>query len=71
MLYKEQDRYVLLMEICARVEGTIFKWFTRFRKGNFDLEDGEHSGRLAVVDDDDQIKMQIKNNPSRMTRDNS
>jgi len=49
-------------------ESTVRKWFTRFRNGNFDLEDRERSGRPAIVDDD-QILTLIKNNPRHTTRD--
>jgi len=52
----------------AVAESIIRKWFTRFRNGNFDLEDQERSGRPAVVHDD-QILTLIKNNPRHTTRD--
>jgi len=35
----------------AVTESIVQKWFTRFRNGNFDLEDQERSDRPAVVDD--------------------
>lgn len=41
--------------ICG--DGTI-KGFAMFKNGNFDLEDQEHFGRPAVIDD--QIEILIK-----------
>jgi len=52
----------------AIAKSTIRKWFTRFRNGNFDLEDRERSGRSVVVDDD-QILTLIENNSRHTTRD--
>jgi len=52
----------------AVAESTVRKWFTRFRNGNFDLENRERSDRPAVVDDD-QILTLIENNPRHTTRD--
>ncbi|EZA47927.1 Histone-lysine N-methyltransferase SETMAR [Ooceraea biroi] len=37
----------------AVVERTVQKWFTRFKRGDFNAEDQECSGRSSV--DDDQI----------------
>lgn len=49
----------------ALIENTVCKWFARFRR-NFDLKDLEHSGRSAVIDNE-QIEMWIKNILGHMT----
>jgi histone-lysine N-methyltransferase SETMAR len=48
-------------------EQTCRKWFSRFRAGNFYLDDAPRSGRPVEVDDD-QIKTLIENNPRYTTR---
>jgi len=53
--------------ISAVAETTVRKWFTRFRNGNFNLENRERSGRPVV--DDDCILTLIENNPRHTTRD--
>jgi len=71
MLHKQQKRFCILYIVYGDnivAENTIRKWFTRFRNGNFDLEDRERSGRPAVVDND-QILTLIENNPRHMIRD--
>jgi len=44
------------------------RWFTRFRAGNFDLNDASRSGRPIKVDDD-KIKALIESNPRYTTRE--
>ena len=43
-------------------ERIVRKWFSRFKTGNFSLEDQERPGRRSTTDED-QIKTLIKNNP--------
>lgn len=45
-------------------------WFTKFRSGNFDLEDEEHSCRPAIANDG-PIEMLIKNNDGKMAREST
>lgn len=42
-------------------ESNVHKWFARFRGGNIDQDDREHSGRPLVIEDD-QIETLIKSN---------
>lgn len=44
------------------------RWFTKFRAGNFDVNDAPRSGRPVEVDND-QIKALIEANPRSTTRD--
>jgi len=68
MLHKQQKRFIVYGD-SAVAESTVRKWFTRFRNGNFDLEDRKRSGRPAVVNDDNQILTLIENNLRYTTRD--
>lgn len=49
---KEKEHCGNSKTICTIAESTIYKWFTRFRNGNFDLENQEYFGGPAVIDDD-------------------
>lgn len=44
------------------------RWFTKFRTGNFNLNDALRSGRPTEVDDD-KIKALIESNPRYTTRE--
>ncbi|XP_053995679.1 histone-lysine N-methyltransferase SETMAR-like [Hylaeus anthracinus] len=48
-------------------ESTMGKWFSRFRSGNFYLEDRERSGSPLVADND-LIRTLVENNPRQTTR---
>ncbi|EZA53651.1 Histone-lysine N-methyltransferase SETMAR, partial [Ooceraea biroi] len=52
----------------AVAERTVQKWFARFKRGDFNVEDQERSGRPSAVDDD-QIAALIESNPRYTTRD--
>ena len=52
---------------CAAAERTVRKWFSRFKAGDFNLEDQERPGRRSTTDED-QIKTLIENNPRYTTR---
>lgn len=49
-------------------ESAVRKWFTGVRNGNFDLENGDCSGNVAVIHDI-QIETPIKNNSGYTTQD--
>lgn len=44
------------------------KWFRKFRKGNFDLEDNPRLGAPNVVDDD-ILRANVESNPRQSTYD--
>ena len=44
------------------------KWFANFKKGNFNLQDAERSGRPSTIDDD-ELKIKIAENPRINVRD--
>ena len=47
---------------------TCQNWYTKFRSGDFELKDKQHSGRPSAIDDD-ILKEMVKENPWQMTRD--
>lgn len=42
---------------CILVESTVFKWFTKFSAGDFNLKNPECTGKLFITDHD-QIMIQ-------------
>lgn len=54
--------------IYALQERQCQRWFTKFRAGDFDLNDAPRSGRPTEVDDD-KIKALIESNPRYTTRE--
>lgn len=61
MLYKQQKRLCAIYRNRTIAESTVWKWFDRLIRGNFDLEYWGHSYRHAAIDDD-QIETLIKRN---------
>ena len=46
----------------APAKRTVEKWFAKFHRGEFNLEDEPHSGRPFDIDDD-VVRTLVQNNP--------
>jgi len=45
-----------------------YKWFSKFRSGNFSIKDAPHSGRPTVIEND-QLKQIVDRNPQFTTKE--